>query len=133
MRISQRGANRVARQLAAYPAALRDALTAGANTIMNPLIADAQVYPAELPNQHYQRTYTLQAGWNDPLLIQRDGAGVTISAINTVEYSDEVQTAGQQKPGFDGRWRTTEMIANDGTPQVVGAIDRIVDTTSRRF
>ena len=133
MTISQRGADRVLRKLDVLGATLRAALTAGASALMNPLIADAQLYPPELPNQQYQRTFTLQAGWGDPLLIQRDSSGVTISAINTVEYSDDVQTAGQQKPSFDGRWRTTEMIATDGEPQVVAAIDRIIDSASRRF
>ena len=133
MKITVRGLVTVERDIAGLPQSIRNQLSQDANVIMNPLVADAQLYPPELPNQRYERTGDLGEGWNDGLLVQHAGDTTTISAINTVPYADDVQVEGQQDKFFVGRWTPIEQIATNREPDVTAIIDRSVESVTRKL
>lgn len=78
------------------------------------LVTQLATYPPPLPNQHYQRTEALMRGWERAVPIL-DNDGATMRLINSVTYMPEVQDAEHQRPAFQGRWQTTQEIADDNT------------------
>lgn len=105
----------------------RDAIVIGA-----PLVAQAQVYGPELPNQRYQRTYTLRDGWRDSQpQVTASGDSVTISHANPVAYAEDVQGVGVQEIWFEGRWDDLQTVADKAAPVVGDQVALSVAETLR--
>ena len=83
---------------------------------------NAKQYPPTLPNQQYIRTYALRDGWqySDP---QVSGQTISGDVYNDVPYAPDVMGAGTQEAFFEGRWRDTDMIAEEMEPIVTDIIE----------
>jgi len=88
-----------------------DALQGEIADILEDMGKDAAVYPPELPNQRYQRTYRLQDGWLDsiPTLALQV---MTLTGVleNSVPYGPDVMSIEDQATIHVGRWRVTDQI-----------------------
>ena len=76
------------------------------------VIDAVQVYPPELPNQRYRRTYALRGSW------RKRRAGPTTMHIESmnVGYAPYVMGDGRQARIHQGRWNTDEQIARQYEP-----------------
>lgn len=82
----------------------------------------AQVYPPELPNQRYRRTFALRGSWRQrragPTELHVESAGVV--------YAPWVQGAPTQARIHRGRWQTDEGIARAYEPTAQRQIERAI-------
>ena len=78
------------------------------------IVEQASVYPSPPPGSTYQRTYQLQRGWERAVPIL-DNDGTVMRLINSVTYEPFVQDADEQAAIHQGRWVTTQQIADDNS------------------
>ena len=105
-------------QRALSPETVRGALIGALQVVRE----NAKEYPRPLPNQQYIRTYVLKDGWqySEP---QIHGQSISGDVYNDVPYAPDVMGAGTQEPFFAGRWRDTDMIAEEMEPIVTDIIE----------
>lgn len=124
--ISTAGLEEAIGQLQDLPHDLRNALADRADEIVEDLRAALATYPEEREGQRYVRTYTLQSGWEDTFVqVTYTSDGLTLSLINPVDYTGDVQVE-PQKAFFVGRWPSTDTIAAQQEPLVAGKVENIV-------
>lgn len=101
-----------------------DTVKSTLDDLIEMMAQDAATYPPELPNQRYERTYTLRDGWlkSDPVF-QIDATSANVMLVNSVEYAPDVQGAGQQARIHQGRWETTEALMERWEDRVADAIE----------
>lgn len=95
--------------------------------ILADIAHDAAVYPPELPNQRYVRTYRLRDGWLDRAPDVRL-AGDTLLGIltNPTPYGPDVM-GDTQEPIFQRRWRTVDTISAAWEDRVAARIAAALD------
>lgn len=100
-------------------------------SLLRAIASDAADYSKapELPGQTYIRTGDLAAGWegSDPIF-QVSGDTLIGSIDNDVSYAAAVQGSdGEQEEIFQGRWRTTDAIADEWEERVAARIESELD------
>ena len=126
-RVRIKGLDRVVKGIAGAERKYRDALRAKALQVTAPVKRAAARYPKKRPRQQYKRTYKLRRGWTESIPNVQSLPGlVEIGVTNVVEYSDDVQTAGKQKPIFADRWSTTDQIAAEQAAPTAAVVDGVI-------
>lgn len=91
---------------------------------------EMQIYPPELPNQKYIRTFALRRGWFTRETVQ--GGDLVGEVGNAVRYAPQVQEVEEQKPIHQGRWQTTRSVLQEQTARIVGIFENWISRTITR-
>lgn len=104
-----------------------DALRQTVADVLDEIAKDAAVYPPELPNQRYVRTFKLRDGWLEgDRDVRLSGDTLTAALTNGVGYADEVM-GDDQKAVFQDRWRTVDDLVDAWEDRVADRIDDALD------
>lgn len=94
------------------------------------LLEEAKRYPSPPPGSQYVRTYALRDNWQ---YSKPNVSGNTIQSdiFNTTPYGAYVVGATTQARIHQGRWKTTEEIANEQAALVADVIEAAVERIIR--
>lgn len=118
------GIDQIIRGFDTLPQTVGDSVKESLGPVWKDLATQLGIYPGELPNQKYVRTYDLQEGWLEatPVYIVTSGGGIDARLENPVSYAGAVQGEGQ-KTIFSGRWTLASTVLTEYEQDIAVAVE----------
>jgi hypothetical protein len=133
VKIEIQGGERLVAQFHNAPQIVSDEATRAVQGELKNVVTALTIYPAERPNQRYQRTYELERGWRSAQPKWR----ITlreffVQLTNRVPYVKWVQ--GEQQAWFHrGRWTKASVIMLEHRDSIANALRRAADKAAQRI
>lgn len=131
--VQLQGDERLMQQFRQAPQIVSDEATRAVEGELKRVKTALSLYPAERPNQRYERTYALERGWLNAQPRWRISVrNFVVELTNRVPYVKWVQ-GDDQAPVHRSRWTKATVIMLEQRDSIRNALRRAADAASKRI